>query len=163
MTLTQSELKNILSYDPNTGLFLWLKPLQGRRSNKFVGSITNGRHLSARINGKSYLLHRLAWLYITGEEPDALIDHKDNNGFNNIFENLRLCTQQQNSCNQKRRKSNTSGFKGVSWHQKNKKWAACICVNRRTIHLGTFENINDAAQAYVSAANEHHGKFARVT
>lgn len=88
------------------------------------------------------------------------VDHKDHDGLNNIRENLRIASTSQNCANKKTKCTNTSGFKGVSWHKSSQKWAANICYKRKQIHLGLFDSIINAAVAYDKAARRYFGEFA---
>lgn len=94
------------------------------------------------------------------------IDHKDGNGLNNQKINLRVATNNQNQYNSRRRRDNSSGFKGVTRHWSNGKWtgkwAARIVHNGRDIWLGSFENPVDAAIAYDDKAMELRPEFARI-
>jgi hypothetical protein len=96
--------------------------------------------------------------------PEGLFtDHINGNGLDNRRKNLRPCNTAQNSANQRIRKDNTSGYKGVTWDTERKIWAAqCHTVGRKHIFLGRFENIEDAARAYDKKAIELHGEFART-
>lgn len=93
-------------------------------------------------------------------DPNILVGHRDGDSLNNQDENLRVCNNAQNLCNRGRQANNTSGYKGVHWLRKNKKWSAHIQVNSKVIYLGSFVNIEDAARAYNEAAKKHHGEFA---
>jgi len=99
---------------------------------------------------------------LMGNPVGKLIDHKDENGLNNQKYNLRVCTRSQNQMNRGKTKNNTSGYKGVSWHRRIKKWGAHIRANNKLKHLGYFDNKNDAAKAYNEAATEYHGEFAQL-
>ena len=87
------------------------------------------------------------------------IDHKDGNGLNCQRYNLRLATALQNNHNNRAHVDNKSGFKGVVKHPFNK-WRARICVEGKSIHLGTFVNVQDAADAYDAASLRYFGEFA---
>jgi hypothetical protein len=76
--------------------------------------------------------------------------------------NLRVCTQSQNSCNQKRRKDNTSGYKGVYFHKAVQKWCSCIQYKHKEFTLGYFDTPEEGAEAYNKKALELHGEFARI-
>lgn len=76
------------------------------------------------------------------------IDHKDGNKVNNQKLNLRFCTRRQNNLNSIISYKNTSGYKGVSWFKRDKKWRVYSSNNRIQKHLGYFNNINDAKNAY---------------
>ena len=98
--LTQEYLKSILEYNPETGLFIWLKQVSNRiKSGSTAGTIRSDGYVKIIINRKIYFAHRLAWLYMTGKWPEDLVDHKDNIKHNNIWENLREANHSQNNKN----------------------------------------------------------------
>ncbi len=92
----------------------------------------------------------------------VLVDHINHNGLDNRKSNLRLCTGSQNIINCFLIKSNTSGYKGVSWDKKNKKWLVVIRVNGRKTHIGRYACIKEAAFAYDVEAIKYHGEFANL-
>jgi hypothetical protein len=166
-TLNQNDLKKLLSYDPETGVFTWRVPRQNIRVGAEAGSVNTKRcgkkYREIQLFGKLYLAHRLAWLYVYGEFPPDEIDHIDGNGLNNKLDNLRAVTCAENNKNLRMNKRNTSGYPGVSWKKAAQKWEAYISINGKLKHLGLFENIDDAAAAYQSAAkslgfHENHGQ-----
>lgn len=108
-------------------------------------------------------LHRAILSRILGRTLSRLehVDHKDGNGLNNQRSNLRLATPLQNSQNQKRRKSNNSGFKGVSWDKTRNKWRSTIKVDGKQKHLGRFTTPELAYSAYCEASKKYFGEFAR--
>lgn len=89
------------------------------------------------------------------------VDHKNGNGLDNRKKNLRLCTRAENSRNRGKSKNNTSGYKGVFYHIKARKWIAQIVCNRRKIYLGIFNDKKQAYVAYVKACDKYHGEYAR--
>jgi hypothetical protein len=94
-----------------------------------------------------------------------LTDHRNGDGLMNLRENLRICTEAENTHNMRPRdtrvhKDSSSGYKGVSWINKDKKWRAQITVNYKNINLGRFADEREAALAYNAAALKYHGKFA---
>ena len=93
---------------------------------------------------KSFFMHRK----IVGATKGQLVDHINRNGLDNRRCNLRFVTDSQNKYNCGKTKSNTSGFKGVVWHRKARKWQAQINVDKRTKYLGLFSNMSDAVAAY---------------
>src|SRR4051812_10516942 len=111
--LTQERLKELLSYDPLTGVFLWLEDRGGKRAGDVAGCEKRVYTLIS-VDDQIYRAHHLAWLYMTGEWPDPFVDHRDLNKHNNIWTNLREATKSQNQANIGLIKSNKSGFKGVS-------------------------------------------------
>lgn len=160
--LTAERLREVLHYDPETGVFTWLVSL---RSNVRVGDQPwNGgaRYPEIGIDGRVYLAHRLAVLYITGEWPRGDVDHINLEKSDNRWANLRAATRGQNIANRRVRSDSRSGVKGGVWHRGGKKWMARITVNRKHIYLGLFETIEDAHTAYMIAAKKHFDEFARA-
>lgn len=97
---------------------------------------------------------------ILNAPPGMHCDHINHNGLDNRKANLRLCTPQQNSFNQRPRHNGTSKYKGVFWSYKNRKWRAEIRLNGQKIHIGYFDYEQDAAIAYDDYAIELFGEFA---
>lgn len=157
--LTQRELIDIMRYDPNTGVFYWKQRGRGRRLNGIVGSVTTEGYLKTVIKGKFYQMHRLAWLYVTGEFPEYTIDHKNNDRSDNRFNNLRKATKAENKYNSLPQ-YNKCGYKGVS--KRGKKYRANIGYEYKVLHLGTFDTAEEAAEAYNKKALEFYGEFARI-
>lgn len=92
----------------------------------------------------------------------GIIDHRDGDGLNNQRGNLRGCTHAENLRNRGKTKSNTSGHKGVYWNNPKQKWQARIQVDGKHYHLGYFDNITSAAEAYAQGAAKYHQEFART-
>lgn len=172
MSLTLKRVRELLDYDPETGVFRWRidrHPGNGtrNRAGDVAGTIKNKSsewpYLVIWVDGVLHRAHRLAWFYMTGEWPAEVVDHIDGNGLNNAWSNLRSCRQQQNNGNHKRlNKHNTSGFRGVTWKRDKRKWKAFINRDDRQYHLGYFDTAEAAYEAYKAAAIEHFGEFARV-
>jgi hypothetical protein len=112
-----------------------------------------------RVHNCLYEAHRLIFCMMTGDWPQKLIDHKDRDGLNNRWANLREADRAQNQHNRGKRKDNPSGYKGVRAPKKGK-WHARITVNRKSIHLGAFLSPEEAARAYDRAALRHFGEYA---
>lgn len=115
-------------------------------------------YVKASIKGKSTYLHRL----ITKAQKGQYVDHIDGNTFNNQTDNLRVCTNQQNSWNSPAKKHGASSYKGVSKGRWGKGWQASIRGPKGRKYLGTFSTQKEAAEAYNRAAAELHGEFARL-
>lgn len=159
--LTQARLKQLFSYDPDTGIFtrLFVPGLRTDRLMQPIYSPTNG-YLAFAVDGVKYKAHRLAWLYMTGEWPKGLIDHKNGVKGDNRFDNLREASQAQNMRNQGLQAHNSSGFTGVYWNKCAAKWQAYIKVDRKVRYLGIFEVKEDAVAARRVAEIEYFGEFA---
>lgn len=114
------------------------------------------------INNRPYKAHRIVYALAHGIDAiDLQIDHIDGDGLNNKPDNLRLATKTENMQNREKTRKNTSGKKGVCWHNQAEKWLAQIKINGRHVSLGLFESINEASAAYEAAAREHFGEFYR--
>ena len=158
--LTQKRLKELLHYDPETGVFTWRIT---RGSNAVKGTeagAIDGEYLRIKIDGKSYRAHRLAILYVTGKWPPHDVDHKNHAGTDNSLGNLRPATEAQNMKNRKLNRNSTSGYKGVTWNKKDQRWWARIMVSGKSKFLGRFNDPETAHAAYCAAADALHGEFA---
>lgn len=159
--LTQERLKELFSYDKDTGIFTFLAGTTHSKPGKIAGCSTPRGYRYISADNKLYLSHRLAYLYMKGAMPSNLIDHINGVKDDNRWVNLRPCTHLGNNQNAGIPKRNSSGFKGVYFNKEVKKWHAQISVNRKRISLGFFEVVEDAGNAYKEAANKYHGEFAR--
>jgi hypothetical protein len=145
-SITQKRLKEILHYNPETGVFT----RKITKSAKIkVGSIAGGVSKNSgyrliMVDGKLYRANRLAWLYMEGYFPEYEVDHENNIRHDDRWCNLRHVTHQCNMKNQKFRSNNTSGITGVSWDSKNRKWRASISVDGKTTNLGRYADFEKA-------------------
>lgn len=155
--ITVDQVKRLLHYEPDTGVFTWLVQRSQFPAGKVAGRKDLVGYIQIKINYKNYLSHRLAWFYMTGEWPEHEVDHRNNDRADNRWANLRAATRSQNQGNRLRSRNNTSGFKGVLWDKQSGRWKARI----RQRDLGYYANIEDAAAAYEKAAKELFGEFAR--
>jgi hypothetical protein len=152
--ITQSKLKELFDYAD--GKLIAKTNSQCRKVGDALGSLTEKGYLRASVCSKLYFVHRLIFLYYHGYMPNQ-VDHTDGNRMNNKIENLREATSSQN--NQNRKATSSSGIKGVVWNKKSNKWIASICVNRKSVHLGSFLSIEEAALVANKARQSAHGKF----
>ena len=156
--LTQEKLKELLHYDPFTGIFT--RKIKQKHTAFKVGAtsgcIARG-YVIIRIYNKTYQAHRLVWLYVYGKNPIELIDHINTIRNDNCLCNLREATRTENAQNQvKAVAGNKSGYLGVSWNKKSSKYIAQITVNGEKKGLGFFADPKIAYQAYLKAKRELH-------
>jgi hypothetical protein len=156
--ITQEYLKSILSYDPETGIFIW-KEVNSHRIR--VGDVAGSRHLAGyltiRINSKSYLCHRLAWLYMNGVFPEKQIDHINGNRTDNIFCNLREANNSENSQNKKKHQSNNNQkLLGCCYHKAMGKYHCQLNLNGKKVVSSFHDTASDAHQAYIEAKRKYH-------
>lgn len=152
--ITQKRLKEVLHYDPDTGIF---KSIIGRKGIKCIGAELGhiGRYVKIAIDKKRYYAHRLAFLYIEGYFPENDVDHIDRDKLNNKWSNLREVSRRCNLRNCDIRETNKSGITGVSWSKEKRLWVASITINYKMIQLGRFPSIKSAAIARYNAEKEH--------
>ena len=160
--LTQSRLKELLHYDPETGIFRWIVYRSPKcQIGTIAGSYNPAGYHVIRIDYKQYQASILAWLYMTGEWPPQDTEHKDVNPSNTKWNNIRLCTQTQNNLNRKIGKTNTTGAKGVTM-TRDGKYGARLQIYNRKIFLGNYDTLEEAKQAYGNAIKWYGGEFART-
>lgn len=157
--ITQDELKHRLSYSEETGLFTWVNPtVNNCKVGSEAGTSLNG-YRRIMVNGRIYMAHRLAWLYVHGYTPEHEIDHINGNRSDNRICNLRLATHKQNMENTRLQMNNTSGHRGVTWDRNRQKWIARINHFNEVTYLGRYANIEDAVTAVKNARDccfTHH-------
>lgn len=156
--ITQQRLKELLSYNEETGEFCWIeKPKNQYKDRDFAGWVRKDGYKSIMINGKSYFSHRLALLYVYGYMPVMHVDHIDGNPLNNAIANLREVGRTLNMQNQKRaQKSNILGILGVRKAPGTCKFISRIQVNKKPIFLGSFDTAEAAHEAYLNAKRNLH-------
>ena len=161
--ISQDELKRVLSYDENSGLFTRIAKV--KRSKAKIGDIAGTKHslgyIIITIGKKKYKAHRLAFVYMNGEVGD-FIDHINHVRDDNRWSNLREVTRAENSRNRLIHSSNKSGVSGVSWHSTNKRWCSKISIDNKSVHLGSFVEFHEAVNARKNAEvlygyHENHG------
>lgn len=151
-----AEMRECLSYDPDTGAFEWAKNRGNVKAGTKAGTKTDARgYLVINFGGRRHYAHRLAWFFAHGEMPTGDIDHINRDPSDNRISNLRLATRSQNLAN-KKAAGGSSEFKGVSYHCQRQRWRATI----KDVHLGLFDTEEEAARAYDNAALNLYGEFA---
>jgi hypothetical protein len=157
--ITQSELKEVLDYNPETGIFIWRVRSNNNLQIGDVAGCTFDEYCYIGINNKVYATHRLAWLYVYGYFPENNIDHKDRNPSNNRIDNLREVGQQCNTRNTGNRIDNTSGIKGIAWFKRDQNWRVYITIDGKQYHLGYHKDFYEAvcARLAVEQCLDWHG------
>lgn len=160
-TLTAERVRELLDYDPMSGIFRWRVSRKNRAQAGAVAGTPSRGYIYIKIDGVTYRAHRIAWLYVHGVFPPGGLDHEDNIQSHNWINNLRPATQTQNNANSRLRSDSTSGRKGASWHKQQQRWRSTIRINGKQIHLGMFDTPAEAHAAYALRAHEVFGTFAR--
>ena len=158
IVVTQDRLKELLHYDPETGVFTWLVSRGRVVAGEIAGGLDSWGYWRIKIDGNPYQAHRLAFLCMTGKWPEGEIDHENTIKTANNWENLRPASRSQNEVNKPAKGS--VGLKGVRFQHG--KFVASIGVDHKRLHLGTYVTAEEAHAAYVKAATEHYGEFARA-
>lgn len=159
-----ARVQQLLSYEPDTGLFRWRISRQGKGALIPAGSLAGISDKGKKkiwIDGRFYAAHHLAWLLVHGNWPNQLIGHFNGDGTDNRITNLRALThgQKQATCV---RMPGRSGARGVQWSPTHKRWVARIGGNKNKTYLGHFGTLEAAAAAYRVAAIAMYGELARV-
>jgi len=157
--LNQELLKELVDYNPDTGVFAWKKIRRGVSCNKKVGTVKPNGYIVVLINRKLYRLHRLAWLYMTGKWPDNEIDHINGNRADNRFCNIRQATKAENNWNKKVRKDSTTGIKNVLYYPNYQTYYVKITANNVSHSFGPFKTKDEAASVAKEKRIEIHKNF----
>lgn len=146
------------------GSLIRIKKSGGQKVGSIAGWVTvcNGRfYRKMNIKRKVLYVHRVIFNLHHGYLP-KYIDHIDGNSLNNKIENLREASQSQNMANARKKSTNTSGYKGVTFRKDTKKWQSAIMVNGKHISLGSYKDKKDAAMAYEAGALKYYKEFAKT-
>lgn len=162
--LSFERVNELLQYDPVSGTMTWRVTRGGSAAIGAVAGSPNQWGLwRVTIDRRRYSMTRVIWLMMTGDWPTAEVDHRDTDRRNNAWSNLRSATRVQNEGNKRPYKNNKTGLKGVSSSGQIKKpYRAAITVDKRSVFLGTFTTAEEAHEAYMKAAIERFGEFARA-
>lgn len=163
-TLTQELVQDLVHYDPDTGIFKWAKSRPACRKGDICGRISIYGYHEIRICGRLWRANRLAFVYMTGEEPPPHldVDHINGDKLDNRWSNLRIATRSQNMANTCLDPRNTSGATGVTWDKARNKWRAQLRVNGRKTNLGRFNTREEAAAKVEEVAQAQWGEFWRA-
>jgi hypothetical protein len=139
---------------------IW-KGWNAKHAGKVAGYLHKTGYVRVRVCGIKYQAHRLVWLLVNGQFPAAETDHINGIPSDNRPCNLRKASTAENQRNTPLQKNNTSGFKGVSFNKRDRKYLGQLTVNRKIVHIGYFNTADEANAAVIDARVRLHGKFAR--
>lgn len=162
MKISQEVVKELFDYHED-GYLLRKQSKQGVLKDMTAGkTVPKGKHPYKQIciNNSRYDIHRIIFLWHHGFMP-IQVDHEDMDKTNNKIKNLRQATQSQNQHNKPMQKNNSTGFKGVCYDKRNKKFKSSISVCGKPLSLGYYKTPEEAHEAYKQAAIKHFGEFAR--
>jgi len=157
--LTQERLKEVVTYNPITGVLTRISSYYKSKIGKEIGTRDTRGYTVMTIDGKTQLAHRMAWLYIYGYLPPFHIDHINGDTEDNRISNLREATAKQNIENQKLHKNNKTGHRGVIRREKDGKFLGYVKHHRKQYYVGTFITVEEAAAAVKAKQDElytHH-------
>lgn len=128
------QLKEHLKYDKESGTFIWL-----RHKRELAGTVNSGGYVQIRFQGKIYYAHRLAWLFENQKWPDHVINHRNGNKLDNRIDNLEDVEQHINL---------SLRHKVVGVRQRDGKFYARVCKNKKEFQEGPFDCVDKAHEAY---------------
>lgn len=158
---TVETLRKILKYDPLTGLLTWAENRGSVSAGDAAGVLRRHGYIEVRVNGQSFVAHRLGWI-LHNQEPipsGMQIDHINGNRSDNRIVNLRLASVCENLWNSKGRKKVAGTLKGATYHKKSGTWQARISARGKLHQLGYFATEEEAHAAYRDASIRLHGAF----
>ena len=148
-------IKNFENYSVSN-----LGNVKNNNTNKIIKQYNNQGYKLVHLNGKYLRVHRLvAEAFIPNPENKSCVDHKNNIRDDNRIDNLRWATTKENNQNTSISSINKSGYKGVNWDKRYKRWRASIFENGLKVHLGYFRSLDDAVKARQKKANEVFGEY----
>ncbi|MEO8641888.1 HNH endonuclease [Pseudomonas sp.] len=161
--ITLDRLREVCAYDPETGVFTGIIS----RGKRYKAGMPFGRpakkgYLQVSIDGTTYQLQRLAWLYFFGSLPDCQIDHINCVPSDNRIENLRPADRSEQGCNKKTSARNTSGIKGVSYRSDTGTWRCALIKNRQLVFIKHVKTLEEASDLMAKVRTDYHGCFARL-
>lgn len=157
-TVTVERLREVLDYNPDTGILRW-KTRRGRiPAGAIAGAKREDGYVEVRVDKKKLYAHRIAWAIVHGEFP-ITVDHRNQDPSDNRLHNLRAATASQNQHNRGPNKNSTTGIKGVHAHVSGR-FVAEIWVGGTKHYLGIYDTPLEAQAAYKIGADTYHGAFA---
>lgn len=158
-------LRELLDYDPATGAWTWLVD---RGPKVKAGDVAGSKHWYKKdktfrrvikIEDRLYLASRLAFLYLKSRWPHGQVDHQNTDTIDDRWKNLREATQTQNMYNRKTQRNNHLGVKGI--RKRGNRFSARIKTDGKSLFLGSFETMEEAAAVHLAATKRYAGYFAR--
>jgi mRNA-degrading endonuclease RelE of RelBE toxin-antitoxin system len=154
--ITQKRLKEVLHYNPDTGIFVWQIALSKNINVGGIAGTISHSYIRIQIDKKLYRAHRLAWLYVKGVWPKVDIDHKDTIKHHNWINNLREATKSENGQNRIKSNSNSkTGVLGIT-QIKSGKYRVQMHINGKQEFLGDFSTLKIAKGVRDRAKRKHH-------
>lgn len=167
LELRYEEVARLFTYDREAGVLYWRIRDRNTIRRKYVAGSSKGTrdgYRQVNIKGKKYKAHRIIMMLCFGHIPEnAEIDHINHVRDDNRLCNLRFVTRSENRKNQSVSSKNTSGVTGVYFSKAKKQYVAQICVDWKVIYLGSYDTLEDAAEARRQADrkykfNNNHGE-----
>lgn len=153
-TIPVAEIREILHYDPLTGVFRWKVPFRGIGINAIAGKTTPDGGRAITYKGRTFQATRLAWMHYYGTVPEGHVVPKNGDKADLRIDNLKDQPRSETVAASSIRSTNRSGFRGVSWNSRVQKWVASITRNQRRVHLGFFAAAEDASAAVEKVLSE---------
>jgi hypothetical protein len=157
--LTRDRVRELLDYNPETGVFTWKVKRKSVNPGDEAGALKANGYRNITIDSRQYGAHRLAWLYSYGRFPREFIDHVNRDKLDNRLCNLREATAQQNTHNRRGDRDSKTGLKGVYPRRNGRCFEAAIMRDGKLNYLGQFPTREAASAAYTAAARRLHGDF----
>ena len=152
------ELKDLIEYNPITGIFTWNKSRPGVTKGSVAGFINQKGYKILKIKRKKFFASNIAWFYMTGEWPENQVDHINRIKNDDRWENLRKATVSQNGMNRVW-KTTKSGITGVKWYSNRNSWKVSIMKNGKSYFLGWYKDFDIAVQKRKEAEKLYFGKI----
>jgi phage anti-repressor protein len=155
--LSAERLRELLHYEPETGVFTWRVP---RTMHTYPGDVAGWPdpkgYCLISVESQAYRAHRLAWLYMCGSWPPDQIDHRNHVKSDNRWDNLRLATNAENAQNRRRARSDSrSGVLGVCWDKRRNMWAAYLWARDKRVY-SFHDTLESAVTARAEAVAKYH-------
>lgn len=155
--LCAERLREVLSYNPETGVFHWkVRAAYHVRIGTVAGSLNSQGYLHTRVDGKRFLNHRLAWLFVHGTWPSGDIDHINGCRSDNRIANLRDVQRSINAQNLRTAQSNNKSTGLLGAYKQGRRWCSIIMIDGKQRYLGTFDTPEEAHTAYLETKRKFH-------